>query len=94
MVVPRYFEAAQETRTWRSGFIARTIAAQYTGDANYAVTLPAAETTASLTVNQAATTTALSSGQRKRLALLTALLEDRPIYVLDEWAAVAERSGG
>lgn len=31
--------------------------------------------------------TALSSGQRKRLALLTALLEDRPIYVLDEWAA-------
>lgn len=32
-------------------------------------------------------TTALSSGQRKRLALLTALLEDRPIYVLDEWAA-------
>jgi putative pyoverdin transport system ATP-binding/permease protein len=32
-------------------------------------------------------TTALSTGQRKRLALLTALLEDRPIYVLDEWAA-------
>jgi putative ATP-binding cassette transporter len=31
--------------------------------------------------------TALSSGQRKRLALLTALLEDRAIYVLDEWAA-------
>jgi putative pyoverdin transport system ATP-binding/permease protein len=31
--------------------------------------------------------TALSSGQRRRLALLTALLEDRPIYVLDEWAA-------
>jgi putative ATP-binding cassette transporter len=29
----------------------------------------------------------LSSGQRRRLALLTALLEDRPIYVLDEWAA-------
>jgi putative ATP-binding cassette transporter len=32
-------------------------------------------------------TTALSSGQRKRLALLTSLLEDRPIYVFDEWAA-------
>jgi putative ATP-binding cassette transporter len=31
--------------------------------------------------------TALSSGQRKRLALLTALLEDRPVYVFDEWAA-------
>jgi putative ATP-binding cassette transporter len=32
-------------------------------------------------------TTALSQGQRKRLALLTSLLEDRPIYVFDEWAA-------
>jgi putative ATP-binding cassette transporter len=32
-------------------------------------------------------TTDLSKGQRKRLALLTAYLEDRPIYVLDEWAA-------
>jgi putative ATP-binding cassette transporter len=33
------------------------------------------------------TTTALSTGQRKRLALLTAYLEDRPVYVFDEWAA-------
>ena len=32
-------------------------------------------------------TTQLSQGQRKRLALLTAYLEDRPIYVFDEWAA-------
>jgi putative pyoverdin transport system ATP-binding/permease protein len=32
-------------------------------------------------------TTDLSQGQRKRLALLVAFLEDRPIYVLDEWAA-------
>jgi len=32
-------------------------------------------------------TTQLSRGQRKRLALLTAYLEDRPIYVFDEWAA-------
>lgn len=32
-------------------------------------------------------TTALSSGQRKRLALLACVLEDRPILVLDEWAA-------
>ncbi|MDO8356360.1 MAG: cyclic peptide export ABC transporter [Nitrospirota bacterium] len=32
-------------------------------------------------------TTDLSQGQRKRLALLTAYLEDRPIYVFDEWAA-------
>lgn len=35
-------------------------------------------------------TLALSQGQRKRLALLTALLEDRPIYVFDEWAADQE----
>ncbi len=32
-------------------------------------------------------TVKLSRGQRKRLALLTAYLEDRPIYVFDEWAA-------
>ncbi|HTL66021.1 MAG TPA: cyclic peptide export ABC transporter [Lacunisphaera sp.] len=32
-------------------------------------------------------TTALSTGQRKRLALLTTYLEDRPFYVFDEWAA-------
>jgi putative ATP-binding cassette transporter len=35
----------------------------------------------------ALSTTALSRGQRKRLALLTAYLEDRPIYVFDEWAS-------
>lgn len=29
----------------------------------------------------------LSQGQRKRLALLTALLEDRSVYVFDEWAS-------
>ncbi len=29
----------------------------------------------------------LSQGQRKRLALLTAFLEDRPIYLFDEWAS-------
>ena len=32
-------------------------------------------------------TTNLSQGQRKRLALLTAYLEERPIYVFDEWAS-------
>ena len=32
-------------------------------------------------------TTQLSQGQRKRLALLTAYLEDRSIYLFDEWAA-------
>jgi putative pyoverdin transport system ATP-binding/permease protein len=41
-----------------------------------------------LTITDGAlSTTALSQGQRKRLALLTAFLEDRPIYVFDEWAA-------
>jgi putative ATP-binding cassette transporter len=35
----------------------------------------------------ALSTVDLSRGQRKRLALLTAYLEDRPIYVFDEWAA-------
>ncbi|MBP2229020.1 putative ATP-binding cassette transporter [Azospirillum agricola] len=29
----------------------------------------------------------LSTGQRKRLALIAALLEDKPIHVFDEWAA-------
>ncbi len=32
-------------------------------------------------------TTALSQGQRKRLALLAAYLEDRPVYLFDEWAS-------
>jgi putative ATP-binding cassette transporter len=32
-------------------------------------------------------TVALSSGQRKRIAFLVAMLEERPIVVLDEWAA-------
>ena len=31
--------------------------------------------------------TASSSGERRRLALLAALIEDRPVLVLDEWAA-------
>jgi putative pyoverdin transport system ATP-binding/permease protein len=29
----------------------------------------------------------LSTGQRKRLAMVVALLEDKPIYIFDEWAA-------
>ncbi|MDB6067617.1 MAG: cyclic peptide transporter [Pedosphaera sp.] len=32
-------------------------------------------------------TTAVSQGQRKRLALMTVYLEDRPIYLFDEWAS-------
>lgn len=38
-------------------------------------------------INGELSTLNLSFGQRKRLALLTAYLEDRPIYVFDEWAA-------
>ncbi|WP_312654280.1 cyclic peptide export ABC transporter [Aminipila sp.] len=32
-------------------------------------------------------TTKLSTGQRKRIALMISYLEDRPIYLFDEWAA-------
>ena len=38
-------------------------------------------------VGGAFTTIDLSAGQRKRLALIVAILETRPICVLDEWAA-------
>lgn len=37
--------------------------------------------------NGSLSTTSVSQGQRKRLALLTAYLEDRPIYLFDEWAS-------
>lgn len=37
--------------------------------------------------NGAFTTRALSQGQRKRLALVVAYLEDRPFLLFDEWAA-------
>jgi putative ATP-binding cassette transporter len=37
-------------------------------------------------------TLSLSTGQRKRLALVVALLEDKPIYIFDEWAADQERA--
>lgn len=38
-------------------------------------------------VNGVFSTQALSQGQRKRLALVVAYLEDRPFYLFDEWAA-------
>jgi putative ATP-binding cassette transporter len=37
--------------------------------------------------NGVLSTIRLSQGQRKRLGLLTAFLEDRPFYLFDEWAA-------
>lgn len=36
------------------------------------------------------TATDLSAGERRRLAMVAALLEDKPIYVFDEWAADQE----
>ncbi|AKC83744.1 hypothetical protein IMCC26134_14905 [Verrucomicrobia bacterium IMCC26134] len=41
----------------------------------------------SIDVTGAFSSTKLSQGQRKRLALVAALLEDKPVYVFDEWAA-------
>ena len=38
-------------------------------------------------VDRRVETLRLSSGQRKRLALVLSLLEDKPILLLDEWAA-------
>jgi len=38
-------------------------------------------------VNGKFTNISLSTGQRKRLAMVTSLLEDRPIFIFDEWAA-------
>ena len=38
-------------------------------------------------VNGAFTNIALSTGQKKRLALIVSILEDKQIYVFDEWAA-------
>jgi putative ATP-binding cassette transporter len=37
--------------------------------------------------DRAFTSVDLSQGQRKRLALVSAYLEDRPVYIFDEWAA-------
>ncbi|WP_370199483.1 cyclic peptide export ABC transporter [Roseibium sp.] len=37
--------------------------------------------------NNRFSTTNLSTGQRKRLAMVVALLEDRDVYLFDEWAA-------
>jgi putative ATP-binding cassette transporter len=46
------------------------------------------ELTGKLTIQDGVfSTISLSTGQSKRLALLVALLEDKPIIILDEWAA-------
>ena len=38
-------------------------------------------------INNIFTTTRLSTGQRKRLAMIVSLLQDKQIYIFDEWAA-------
>ena len=38
-------------------------------------------------VNNKFSTIVLSTGQKKRLALIVTLLEDKPVYIFDEWAA-------
>jgi putative pyoverdin transport system ATP-binding/permease protein len=58
------------------------------GDAQAKMYLEKLQLTHKVAIEQGKlSTTALSQGQRKRLALLTAYLEDRPIYLFDEWAA-------
>jgi len=42
-------------------------------------------------VDRQITFLSLSGGQRKRLALVVALLEDKPILLVDEWAAEQDR---
>ncbi len=37
--------------------------------------------------NDRFTTRDLSTGQRKRLAMIVGMLEDREVYIFDEWAA-------
>ncbi len=37
--------------------------------------------------NKSFSTVDLSAGQRRRLAMVTALVQDRPIYIFDEWAS-------
>jgi putative ATP-binding cassette transporter len=59
-----------------------------TGDAHARDLLTKLHLEQKVKINEAQlSTTELSQGQRKRLALLTALLEDRPFYIFDEWAA-------
>ncbi|MBF2027742.1 MAG: cyclic peptide export ABC transporter [Oscillatoriales cyanobacterium C42_A2020_001] len=57
-------------------------------DAEAAASLKRLRLDHKVTINQGKlSTTSLSQGQRKRLALLTAFLEQRPIFLFDEWAA-------
>jgi putative ATP-binding cassette transporter len=87
-----------ETATWYRSHFAAVFSEYHLFDRLYGLAdVPAARVTELLSLmeishktayeNGRFTTLDLSHGQRKRLALLVALLEDRPILVLDEWAA-------
>ncbi|MGB8195197.1 MAG: cyclic peptide export ABC transporter [Chitinophagaceae bacterium] len=56
-------------------------------DWNYYLKLFEIEDKVSIDDNGVFSTTDLSTGQRKRLALVAALLEEKPVLVIDEWAA-------
>lgn len=87
-----------ETATWFRSHFAAVFSEYHLFDRLYGLSdVPLARVNELLTLMQIShktayengrfTTLDLSQGQRKRLALLVALLEDRPILVLDEWAA-------
>ncbi len=92
-------EIGEHNRTWYQQHFAVVFSDFYLFDELLGLTHPQIDDQASVyakmlaldqkvsVVNGKLSTTALSQGQRKRLALMTALLEDRPIYVFDEWAA-------
>lgn len=56
-------------------------------DWNYYLKLFEIEDKVSIDEKGVFSTTDLSTGQRKRLALIAALLEEKPVLVIDEWAA-------
>jgi putative ATP-binding cassette transporter len=87
-----------ETATWYRSHFAAVFSEYHLFDRLYGLgDVPAERVSELLTLMQIShktayengrfTTLDLSHGQRKRLALLVALLEERPILVLDEWAA-------
>jgi putative ATP-binding cassette transporter len=89
----------QENREWYRQYFSAIFADFYLFDRFLGLTNPNLDTQAQAYLkelqldrkvkieNGKLSTTALSQGQRKRLSLLTAYLEDRPIYLFDEWAA-------
>ncbi|MEP7010070.1 MAG: cyclic peptide export ABC transporter [Acidobacteriota bacterium] len=67
-------------------FLGLTRSESFAGDAQHYIELLKLESKVRVEEGRLSTVE-LSQGQRKRLALLTAYLEDRPLYLFDEWAA-------